>query len=682
MKTKILILSFGFTFITAKAQMIDTSPDLVSAVPVHLSSTSDTLYSEFDVFAGIQVTGVDEAHVWIDAPTKELKMEHTDAVIPTNVTTVILELSDSMVLNLDESIIADTAKIQGGLKLGLHTYIEHVADKPYKYFGPSQQYSYYENFDNRRSTIFAPSLLEAERDSLGFASGDAVADSIFSIHFWDNKTVSFVTGYHKDASTFTVPAEIGSTGSDEDPANKDWTVYDPGDKSYQHFENEPGLNLVSEKFLPKMVDNGRAVVIYYGDTAAAHTSASYSKQRIYSKNGFHDGTIELDITNQAPEGALFRHWHMIGNPYRSGLNLQSYLDTAIANTGVQEVNGYYGTRTLSLLMDVDNGTAGFDAGYVAVNSAGIAVGLNNYLIDEDALPDPSITTITELAAGQGFFVFHTAVPGQTVKTKFMNSMRTSTNTKQNLLKQSEFSEPLAFINVSQAGSVDKAIKQQRWSQFAVSMSDDIDPNNFNGVVMKQDLSTGADEMLSMRDINTYSQIKHEDDNGFAIQNVDMSYVNKLIPVGFESKIGNVDFEFALSKRSINLEEYDVFIVDRVLNTTHNISKSGPYKCNIFQPGKQQDRFFMKFGHAGEDGFVETVDLYSNGDFIYVHSNSLNTEIQEMSIYDVTGRLITNVKPNAFQSYQYDIRNFKRGVYFVTVQANGKIYKTKVLNNNN
>lgn len=673
MKTKLLILSCGFAFLSAKAQVVDISG---SGVDFYISTASDTLYSMFDTFAGIKVTGHDEGHVWIDAPGSDLKMEAATVTIPTNITDVILELSDSMTMNLDESIISDTAQIKGGLKLGLHTYIHHTADKPYRYFLDGQQYSYDENFDNKKSTIFAPSLKNAERDSLDFAASNPADDQFFTIHFWDNATVSFVTGYNPDSLSLTTPLELGSTGTD------DWTVYDPSDHSYQHFENESGFSGSSEKFLPTMVDSGRAVVVYYGDTLTAHTAKAYGRERIYSKDGFHDGTIELDITNKAPDEAFFKAWHMIGNPYRSGLNVSDYLGEALTGATVADVNGQYTGRTLSVLMDIDNSTAADNPGYVAINSSGIAVGLNDTLLADLSVSGPTVTAISELAAGQGFFIFHKSAKDVEVKTTFKNSMRSGSTTKANLLKQTEFTEPLAFVNIAQSGDAEKAIRNRRWGQLAVSMSDDIDPAEFNGVVFKQDLSSDADEMMSYRDVNVYTQVDHKDEIGFSIRNVETDYVNKLIPVGFESKVGNIDYEFSLSKRSINLDEYDVFVVDRVLNTTHNLSKNGAYKCNIFKPGKQQDRFFLKFGHSEPDGFEEKLDLFSNGDFIFVNSNSSNTEIQEMIIYDVTGRQITKVLPGVFQTYEYDMRNFPRGVYFVEVTANGKIYKGKVLNNNN
>ncbi|MGB1294032.1 MAG: T9SS type A sorting domain-containing protein [Flavobacteriales bacterium] len=679
MKTKLLILSCGFAFLSAKAQVVDISG---TGVDFHITTASDTLYSMFDTFAGIKVTGHDEGHVWIDAPGSDLKMEAATVTIPTNITDVILELSDSMTMNLDESIIADTAQIKGGLKLGLHTYIHHTADKPYRYFLDDQQYRYDENFDNKKSTIFAPSFKNAERDSLDFATANPADNQFFTIHFWDNATVSFVTGYNPDSLSLTAPAQDGSTGSDEVSPYKDWTVYNTTDHSYQHFENEEGFNGVSEKFLPTMVDSGRAVVVYYGDTLTAHTAKSYGRESIYSRDGFHDGTIELDITNKAPNSAFFRSWHMIGNPYRSGLNVSSYLGEALTGATVADANGKYTGRTLSVLMDIDNSTAADNPGYVAINSAGIAVGLNDTLLADLSVPAPTVSTISELAAGQGFFIFHNTAKDVEVTTTFKNSMRTGSTTRANLLKQSDFSEPLAFVNIAQSGDAEKAIKNRRWSQLAVSLSDDIDPREFNGVVFKQDLSSDADKLMSYRDVNVYTQVDHKDEIGFSIRNVETDYVNKLIPVGFESKVGNIDYEFSLSKRSVNLDDYDVYVVDRVLNTTHNISKNGPYKCNIFKPGKQQDRFFLKFGHSEPDGFEEKLDLFSNGDFVFINSNSENTEIQDMIMYDITGRQIVRVSPNVFQSYEYDMRNLPRGVYFVEVTANGKLYKGKVLNNNN
>jgi len=679
MKSKLLILGLGIAGITAQAQVVDISSG--GNVAFHISTATDTFYTMFDTLAGVTITGHDSGHVWIDSPGNTVKMQAASVTNNTDITDVILELSDNMKLNFDESSTAATvAEVKGGLKLGYATEILN-SGSDYTYFTANQQYRYVEQFENRRSTIIAPSLESAERDSLRFWSGTgAPADGeLYSIHFWDNKTVSFVTGHHTDTANLAVIDSAGSTGSDEFGALKDFTIYNTSEGSYQHVEREEGLEITSEKFMPQMVDSGRAIVVYYGDTSVAHAGTT-TRDSIFSFDGFHDGTITLDITNLAPEDASYRHWHMIGNPYRSSLDLSAYLAEPLTGTKASgtESNGYYGGRTISLLTDVDLSDGGYNAGYAVVNAAGLVVGVNNDA--ESSIPGGPIPTIGNLASGQGFFVFHTAPQGTTVTTEFNNSMRSTVDTF--LYKQSDFLEPIAYVNIQQAGHVPQNVKARKWNQLAVSLSDDIDPSKFNAATLKQDLSLNSDEIMSKRDINIYTQDNHSSEWGYAIKSVDKSYINKNIPIGFETKVGGVDYEFELSKQSLNLDDYDVFIIDRLLNTTHNISQDGPYRFNVFKQNKQQDRFFMRFGYTEESGFVEEVDLYSNGDIVFVNSNSKNTEIQEFKMYDVSGRMVLDLYPGVFENYEVDIRNYPRGVYFVRVTANNKVYNTKVLNNNN
>lgn len=679
MKSKLLILGLGIAGLSAQAQVVDVSSG--GNVAFHISTATDTFYTMFDTLAGVTITGDDHGHVWVDAPGNTVKMQATGVTNNTDITDVILELSNDMKLDFDEnSTAADIAEIKGGLKLGHGSEILNTGS-PYTFFAANQQYRYVEQFENRRSTIIAPSLENAERDSLRYWNGSGSIDNkLYSIHIWDNKTVSFVTGHHIDSTNLTIVNELGSTGSDESGGSKDYTVYNTVDHSYMHVEREDGLTLQSEKFMPQMVDSGRAIVVYYGDTSAAHTGST-TMDSIISFDGFHDGTITLDITNNAPEDAFYRHWHMIGNPYRSALDLSAYLAEPLTGTTASgsESNGYFGGRTISLYTDVNlSGGSGFNGGYAVVNAAGLVVGVNN---DSNiAVTGGSIPTIGNLAPGQGFFVFHTADKGTTVTTEFNNSMRSAVDTV--LFKESDFMEPLAYLDIKQAGHVPKELKSRKWNQLAVALSDDIDPKQFNAATLKQDLSLDAEQMMSHRDINIYSQDNHASEWGYAIKSVDKSYINKNIPLGFETKVGGVDYEFSLSEQSVNMDDYDVFIIDRLLNTMHNISKDGPYRFNVFKQSKQQDRFFMRFGYAEEEGFVEEVDLYSNGNFVYVSSNSPNTEIQEFKMFDLSGRQILDLYPGVFQNYEVDIRNYPRGVYFVRVTANNKVYNTKVLNNNN
>lgn len=677
MKSKLLILGLGLAGITAQAQVVDISSG--GNVAFYISTATDTFYTMYDTLAGVTITGNDSGHVWVDSPGNTVKMQATGVTNNTDITDVILELSENMKLDFDEnSTPVGVAEIKGGLKLGYGTEILNTGSD-YTHFTASEQYRYVEEVKNRRATIIAPSLLNAERDSLRYWSGTGSPSDgeLYSIEFWDNKTVSFVTGHHIDSTNLAIIDSSGSTGSNEFGPNKDFTIYNSSDGSYQHVERENGLEITSEKFMPQMVDNGRAIVVYYGDTSLAYDGTP-TRDSIFSFDGFHDGTITLDITNQAPENAFYRHWHMIGNPYRSSLDLSAYLAEPLTGASDGETNGYYGGRTISLLTDVDLDDAGYNAGYAVVNAAGLVVGVNNN--HEDTIVGPDLPTVANLAPGQGFFIFHTAPKGQTVTTEFNNSMRSTVDTV--LYKKTEFQEPIAFLNIKQSGNVPEALKARKWNQLAVALSDDIDPKQFNAATLKQDLSLNSDRIMSKRDINIYSQNNHSEEWGYAIKSVDLSYINKNIPLGFETKVGGVDYEFELSKQSINLEEYDVFIIDRLLNTTHNISKDGPYVFNVFKQSKQQDRFFMRFGYSEEENFVEEVDLYSNGDIVYVSSNSKNTEIQEFKMYDVSGRMVLDLYPGVFENYEVDIRNYPRGVYFVRVTANNKVYNGKVLNNNN
>jgi len=667
MKSKLLIIGLAAIAISANGQVVDTS---ATGVDVFFSTDSDTLYSEFETFAGLKVTGDDLGHVLINAPGKTLKTIESGVIRNTTINSVVLELTEDMKVNLqDGEGGVGIPEIRGGLKLGYGTEILNNSSTAYPHFIDGEQYRYVEEFTTKRSTIFAPTLKNAERDSLRFGDAD---DKLSAIHFWDNTTVSFVTGYSTRAGWTETTGDGSSTGTDGD-----FTSYDGGTKGYTHTEKDGSDTYISETFLPHMVDSGRAVVVYYGKLDESTTSAT-TRDSIYSDDGFHDGDITLDITNKHTGDGFFRHWHMIGNPYKSSLKLADYMSEPLDGANENETNGYYSGRTISLLTDIDNTTPGFQPGYAAISGGGVIVGVNNET-GADA-SNVTIPTLTELAPGQGFFVFHTAVTNKKVTTKFTNAMRGSSD--QTLMKSAEMTDPFAFVNVQQVGNYSKGVKAQKWNQLAFTITDDVDPKEYNTPVMKQDLSVNAEVLLSTRDINIYTQDKHSDEYGFALKAVETSMVNKLIPVGFEAKEGNSKFEFSLSTRTVNMEDYDVFIVDRLLNTTHNISKKGPYSANIFKPGKQQDRFFLKFGHSEEEGFEEVVEIYSNGNFINVVSNSQNTEIEEFGLYDVLGKEVVRLTPKTFQSYQFDIRNLPRGVYFVKVTANGKAYNSKVLNNNN
>ncbi|MGB0999959.1 MAG: T9SS type A sorting domain-containing protein [Flavobacteriales bacterium] len=668
---KLTLFSLGLCLISflGKAQVVDVTAD---GVDVFLSSSSDTFYTKFSNFSGIKVTGHDSGVVWIDNPQTAVDMNHADANRATTIENVILMLSDSMSIDLNQATFQP--QIKGGLYLGHHTEILNDG-AAYAHFGPNQQYGYKERFVRQRSHLVAPALKDAERDMLNF-------DELSAIHFWDNTTVAWVTGHNPDS--LDMKPGGSNNGSSANSQSEDSTYYDPADQSYRYIENHEGNRYVSEKFLPQMIDNGRALSFYYGDAGTAYDENSVTYDTIHSRNGFHDGDISLPIQNNGPAGAFFRHWHLIGNPYKSSISVSSFLNEDYTVTGGNVAgaeNGYYGGRTLSILTDIDNTNGNFfEPGYIVVNSAGAVVGLNNDT--EPAGFTGTAPTVTSLAPGQGFFIFHTYEPTTPVSVNFKNSMRLG-NDDDNLMKTSnELTEPMVYVDIKQVGleklsDNESALKARRQNQFAIALTDNYDPKKFNARTFKQDLSVNPDQYLANRDINIYTQRKHEDESGFAIRTVSTDYVNKLIPVGFESKVNNVAFEMYISNE-INWEGYDVYVVDRLLNTEHNMTKHGAYEFTIFNSGKQQDRFFLKFKHAEDSGLEEVVDIYSDGDYVFVSSSSQNTEIEQIDLYDVTGRLVRHLEPNTLQFFQTNISNLPKAMYMVRVIANGKVYNSKAL----
>lgn len=673
----------------ASAQVVDTS---AAGVPVYLSTAQDTFYSEFNVFAGIQVNGHDSAIVWIDAPTQEMVTTAASVTLPTNIDTVILELSDSMKLQLDVSEYSSAGllpQVKGGLYLGMQTELLNDG-AAYTHFRDNEEYRYTERFEQRRSHLYTPNLKDARRNS--FDRGG----SLFSLHLWDEKTESFVTGYLEN----TGDAMAGHTppgthdGSTASTGENDVTTYNAANDSYQHHVYQGGTGaqpLVGSSvvFDTLMTDEGRGYAVYYGDNTSAWQSGLYSLDSINSNFGFIDGDVDVDITNSSLVNGVFKGWHMLGNPYKEPISTLAFINANHPFTGSdsnKSTLGYFGDGTISIFTDVRTTEAGFQGGYVQVNKMGVPVGFNNFVLDNSpsvALQNFSTHTdsvdlagnIDKIAPGQAFFVYHSTPSGTAVTAEFRNNMRV--NDDLFLLKEQNFFETEIMVYLDVLKTNDTAISHVNMGQLGFTISDDVAPEDFDIRTFRQDLSEYNERILKTRNVNIYTQNNHEDPYGNSLKALSHKMVNKLIPLGFESKDDKGEYSFFLS-RNMNNEKYDIYIVDRYLNIEAKVSDNNVYKFNTYKNSSQQNRFFLKFKHKEDDTISKEPNIYFDNNSIFVDIESQNTMIESIEVYDVLGRVVRNSRPEAYGSFDMNVSTLKTGAYFVKVKAGGEMFSQKII----
>ena len=72
------------------------------------------------------------------------------------------------------------------------------------------------------------------------------------------------------------------------------------------------------------------------------------------------------------------------------------------------------------------------------------------------------------------------------------------------------------------------------------------------------------------------------------------------------------------------------------------------------------------------------EIYPNPAGDFTHINSLHDVILEIRLFDVTGKLLRSVQAGGVQTYQLNIAELPKGVYFVSVKTKNSIYRQKLI----
>ncbi len=143
-------------------------------------------------------------------------------------------------------------------------------------------------------------------------------------------------------------------------------------------------------------------------------------------------------------------------------------------------------------------------------------------------------------------------------------------------------------------------------------------------------------------ISFYSTI---DNAKYAIQGLPSFTNDKKVPLGFDTYIDQpMTYKMSIDNIEGVLNDNDVYIVDNVLNITHDL-KLADYEFDIDGKGNFPDRFTLQFTKS----VLDIEDLELNNNFVVINEeNSLRlkstTVIAKLKVYDMMGRLLIDNTP--------------------------------------
>jgi len=127
------------------------------------------------------------------------------------------------------------------------------------------------------------------------------------------------------------------------------------------------------------------------------------------------------------------------------------------------------------------------------------------------------------------------------------------------------------------------------------------------------------------------------------------------------------------------ENQEVYLEDKLLNVTHNL-KLGTYNFTT-EAGTFNDRFVLRFTPAAvpvnTNALTNDVIIYKNATGIHIQST--NTNIKEVAVSDIRGRMIYNTKGLNTTKFDIDSLSVAQEVLIVQVTTeNGTIINKKIV----
>ncbi|KRB54085.1 T9SS sorting signal type C domain-containing protein [Flavobacterium sp. Root186] len=350
--------------------------------------------------------------------------------------------------------------------------------------------------------------------------------------------------------------------------------------------------------------------------------------------------------------------HLLGNPYPSALYADQFIFDNSANLyGTL----YFWTHNSSPSSSVP-GDAQYNytaADYAIYNLTG-STNVGSLVGQGAGTPGNQNAPLGYIAAGQAFFV----KAKTTANAVFTNSMRVPGNNSQ-FFKTAESSKAniekhRLWLNMTNTQGLFKQLLVG-YIEGATNTWD----NNYDGVTINGNI------YVDFYSINEGRKL--------TVQGRALPFLESdVVPLGYRSGIEG-ELTIAIDHADGDLINHPIYLEDKLTNTTHNL-QAGSYTFST-SIGTFLDRFVLKYASAslGLDDF----ENQKNNLFVSVKNknikvNSTHDFIKEVSIFDITGKLIYNNRK--IENTELQIPNLQSGDQVLIVKVtleNGKTATRKI-----
>ncbi|MFD1316858.1 choice-of-anchor D domain-containing protein [Namhaeicola litoreus] len=345
-----------------------------------------------------------------------------------------------------------------------------------------------------------------------------------------------------------------------------------------------------------------------------------------SPNVYFSGVVDTGTDNN--------NFNLLGNPYPTAIDIAKFIGD---NGAINEIALWAKDKS-------PDGNEFDPAGYIFYTSAG-----------------PSEPTLTNnIGSGQGFMA-RTVTPGAVT---FNNDMK--------LISQND----QFYKSEVKKGAVQKSEANRIWLELSDGkLRSNILVGFFDEATDGLDFRYDAMGGLGKNDLRLYSNL---DNAKFVIQALGSFNTDKAVNLGFDLKESK-NLSLKISGFEGVFRDTDVYLVDHVLNKTHNL-KDGVYKFNQIEVGEFPNRFTLQFSKNA----LAVDEILKTSNFVLSNSGTgfridASKAVKEVKVFDVLGRNIEVKRPN-LQSFYLDVPQAQTGavLIFEVKLENGSILNKKAI----
>lgn len=374
-------------------------------------------------------------------------------------------------------------------------------------------------------------------------------------------------------------------------------------------------------------------------TATGYRTATTDGGTLSFIGNAESGNISKDIT--VGSDATFGLWNLIGNPYPSYINAETFLTHTLSTTLTGETN-------MDLFANA-SGIYGYDGdasnGWIVITQAN-AVG-------------------QLIAPGQGFFVAADSDKVVTHDVEFTSAMRTTGSSDDFIANRT--SNPLTFLKLK-ASTVNK----NYFTEFYFNTN------------ASQGLDHGYDAVVWGANTPSFALYSHlvADNTGLpiALQALSSADIDNItIPLGLNAGAGE-PLTISINEKHIP-ETVNVYLEDYE-NNTITLLNDAEFRITPMNPLMGTGRFFLRFSNSTlttDDNTLNTLNIYTNKlDKTVVIEGQLSEQITA-SIYDLQGRLVnTSILDISKNNQTIQVGHLSTGVYVVQLETSKTSISQKVI----